>query len=389
MAVFSIETAKPLMSFFLRVPQTHSSFRNPDSSSCWNVTRVFLAAFAAFAQVATAETTTTSENPAHAAELSNFQNPAAMMGVESCRDCHDSHVEAWENTKHATSFSNLHERELAQSIASLLEVQPLEIRQEASCSRCHFTEEKIHGVIQIEQAVSCESCHGAGESWIDVHNNGSLSRQFRVLQSSKAGMAHPDNVHDMGKRCYDCHVIDSEALVNIAGHPATSEGFEFYSWSQGEMKHNFMYEKEGRKTKRNGKNPVEIPQSRARKLFLAGKLLHLSATLNAIAKSQDPPTDVEGNYVKLPDGKYTFAVQHALKARELAEEIRKLQKIVPNKCYAKVIGIMESLQLETGNTEAIQEAAGMVDDVAEHFCLDATGAEYPALDQILAKLEMR
>lgn len=318
-----------------------------------------------------------------------FLDPSAMMGVESCRDCHDSHVEAWETTKHATSFADLHERELAREIVSLLELEPLDIRRDASCVRCHFTEERIHGVIQVETAVSCETCHGAAGAWMDVHNNGAMSRQLRVLQSGKAGMAHPDNVHAMGKRCYDCHVIDSEALVNVAGHPATSPGFEFYSWSQGEMKHNFMYEKEGRKTKRNGSKQLPIPQNRARKLFLAGKLMHLSATLDAISKAQDPPTDVEGSYIKLPDGKYTFAVQHALKARELTEEIRELQKIAPNKCYELVLGIMDGLRLETGNSEAIAEAARLIDEEAEQFCLDATGAEFPKLDEMLSKLEMR
>lgn len=318
-----------------------------------------------------------------------FLDPSAMMGVESCRDCHDSHVEAWEETKHALSFTDLHERELAQKIAGLLELQPIDIRQEASCSRCHFTEERIHGVIQVEQAVSCESCHGAAGGWIDIHNKGSLSRSYRVAQAAQTGMLHPANVHDVGGRCFDCHVIDSEPLVNVAGHPATSEGFELYSWSQGEMKHNYMYEKEGRSTKRNGSKQLEIAQARKRKLYLSGKLLHLSATLAAIAKSQDPPTDVDGNYIRLPDGKYTYSVQHAIKAQALTTEIRQLQEMAPNKCYTKALEIMGELRLETGNNEAIQAASIEIDDLAKKFCMDATGQEFPKLDALLAKLELK
>ena len=312
-----------------------------------------------------------------------------MMGVESCRECHDSIVESWEETRHALSFVDLHERKLAQDIAALLEMQPLDIRRDASCTKCHFTEERIHGVVQVEQAVSCEMCHGASGGWIDVHNKGSLSRNYRVVQSKKTGMLHPENIHDIGGRCFDCHVIDSEPLVNVAGHPATSEAFELYSWSMGEMKHNFMYEKEGRKTRRNGSKQQPVAQARKRKLYLSGKLMHLGATLGAIAKSQDPPTDVDGAYIKLPDGKYTYAVQHALKAQSLTKEIRDLQKIVPNPCYAKALGIMDDLQLETGNSEAIQAAADEIDKIAEHFCVETNGTEFPQLDSLLAKLEMR
>mgnify|MGYP000942889739 CR=1 FL=1 len=42
-------------------------------------------------------------------------DPTRVLGVESCRECHDSIVESWERTRHATSFGTMTKSEAAKA----------------------------------------------------------------------------------------------------------------------------------------------------------------------------------------------------------------------------------------------------------------------------------
>jgi len=315
--------------------------------------------------------------------------PGKMMGVETCGDCHDSAVEAWEQSAHATSFLDLHERPLAKDIASLLGIRPLEIRRHQACVRCHVTEEEIHSVIQVNRAVSCESCHGAAADWIDLHNTASLSHAERTRRSREQGMIHPSSLYDLGKRCFECHVIDVEPLVNVAGHPAVSEGFELLSWSQGEVKHNFLVERPGRSKRKSSSTPQPVSQERKRMLYLTGKLLHLGASLEAVSRADDPPVDLRGEYIRLANGEYTYGVQLAAEIRRLTQEIRDLQAMISNAYFDAVLSIVADVKLVTGNQEELSAAAEEIDQVARDFSQHHSGDEFAVIDPILSLLEMR
>ena len=313
-------------------------------------------------------------------------DPSHTLGVESCRECHDSIVESWERSRHATSLTTLTRSEAARTIAHLAGIKPDTITTSGSCARCHFTQETLSGALQTTAAVSCESCHGGASEWIDLHNSKSRSRGQRVAEASAHGMKHPAATFAVAKSCFECHVVDDEQLVNKAGHPALSAGFELLSWYSGDVKHNFLVSKEGKAVKSNSGEPQPLPASRQRVLYLSGKLLHLSHSLSAIASSTDAPVDKDGKLLLLPSGLPTYAVQHALTAQNLVDELTTLQKQLPLPELAQVTGLMSGTPLSTGHAEEIASAAREVERLAEQFSQKNDGANLAALDRIIAQL---
>lgn len=314
-------------------------------------------------------------------------NATHTVGAESCRDCHTAIVETWERSRHATSFSTLANSVAARQMAKVIGMKPENITTNASCVRCHFTQEKLAGAVQTTAAVSCESCHGGAEKWIDVHNSKSLSRTERISQSCAAGMKHPGTIFATANSCYECHVVDDEQLVNKAGHPAMSNGFELYAWYKGEVKHNFLVSKEGKPVKSNSQDAQPIPIERKRMLFLTGKLLNLSHSLNAVASSLDAPVDAAGKLVRLPNGKPTYGVQHAQTVQRMIKEITALQAKVNIPEYAQVLGLTATLPLSTGHSKELGTAAAEIQRLAEQFTKRNEGAKYAAVDGELEKSE--
>lgn len=317
------------------------------------------------------------------------QNPLEMVGVESCRDCHEEMVDAWEKSDHARSFEVLAKSDKAKKIAEVLSIKPADIPTTVSCVRCHYTQETLASVAQTTEAVSCESCHGGGAGWIEEHNRKSLSRSERVDYSTRLGMAHPDSIHAITKTCYECHVVDDEQLVNMTGHPAISDDFEFLSWYSGEVKHNFLVQKAGKKTKSHTDTLQEISQTRKRMLYLAGKLHHLSHTLKAIARTKDAPVDKKGDFVRLENGRYTFGVQHALVIDQLKKDLEAVQKKTSISEFTQALVIVRGLSLKTGQSREINEAAEKVAKLAEEFCEKHDGKEFGAIDPMLKTLKPR
>lgn len=309
-------------------------------------------------------------------------------GIESCRDCHEEMVAAWERSVHATSFTTLGKSELTEKIAALMQIEPMEIPMTASCMRCHYTHESIAGSPQPTEAISCESCHGEALDWIDVHNRKSAPRAARISDAAEHGMVHPQSLAAMVKSCYGCHVVDDEQLVNMAGHPAISDGFEFLSWYSGEVKHNFLVD-EGGAVKGHSTNSQEIPQKRKRMLYLTGKLMHLAHTLRAMARAKDPPVDKEGKFIRLDNGRYTFAVQHALEVKRLQKDLESVLRKVAIPEYASALATLHGISFTTGNSDEFDQAATDLFRLAEKFSQERTGESYGAVDSILNNLDPR
>lgn len=313
-------------------------------------------------------------------------DPSHTLGVESCRECHEAIVDSWERSRHATSFSSLASSEAAAAMARLIGMKPDAIATSASCVRCHFTQETLASAVQTTAAVSCESCHGGAEQWIDVHNSKSRSRGERVEKAIALGMNHPASSFAVAKGCVECHVIDDEQLVNRAGHPALSEGFEVLSWYSGEVKHNFLVAREGKPLKSNGREAQPIAPAHQRMLFLTGKLLQLSQSLHALAGSVDAPVDKAGRLVRLPNGRPTYGVQHARTIARLTQEIRQLPATVDIPEFTRALGIMESVPLSTGHAAEMAAAATEIERLAEQFSKQNDGARFAALDSALRQL---
>ena len=78
-----------------------------------------------------------------------------------------------------------------------------------------------------------------------------------------------------GEKLFRCHTTADEELVNVDGHPAGSLDFEFVSWSQGLVRHNFLNS--------NGKiNELSSPE-RLRTMVVVGMIAEMEASLRATA----------------------------------------------------------------------------------------------------------
>ncbi|MAS94330.1 MAG: hypothetical protein CMO55_14120 [Verrucomicrobiales bacterium] len=311
---------------------------------------------------------------------------AKTAGIESCRDCHEEMVAAWERSIHAASFTTLGQSELTKKIAALMQIEPMEIPMTASCMRCHYTHESIAGSPQPTEAISCESCHGEALDWIDVHNRKSAPRAARISDATEQGMVHPQSLAAMVKSCYGCHVVDDEQLVNMAGHPAISDGFEFLSWYSGEVKHNFLVD-EGGAVKGHSTNPQPIPSARRRMLYVTGKLVHLSHTLKAMSRAKDAPVDRDGKYLRLENGRYTFAVQHALEVKRIRRDLEEVLGKVSIPEVRDALVLLDTLRFTTGQSNEFDSAAMELDRLAERFAEKRSGDQFAAIDPILDRLD--
>ncbi len=316
-------------------------------------------------------------------------DPNRTVGVESCRECHQEMVEAWEKSSHSTSFETLAGSAASARMAEILSIKPAEIPMNASCVRCHYTQEPLFSIPQSTEGVSCESCHGGGLDWMDEHNRRSLSRGGRVETATEKGMVHPATLFRMVATCYECHVVDDEQLVNRVGHPAISEGFEFLSWYSGEVMHNFLSPIHGDGVRKHLDTMQEIPQARKRMLYLVGKLQHVAQSLAALSRTSDAPTDPEGRFVRLENGDYTYGVQHALEVKRLGEDIEAVLEKAAIREFAEVLVLLRGLDFSTGHNADWKVAAEKVSRLAEEFCEKHDGSELGAIDPILKELSVR
>ena len=174
----------------------------------------------------------------------------SVLGYQKCIDCHELPAQAWMQSGHAQrSLEMLSTNLRALRYTQRLGIDPSELVQGSVCVDCHGTRQHTtHGPGHAVDGVSCESCHGpAGASansvgWYELHSgeeslpDGNKSDLDKVLK--EAGMAGSGNLYRMAVRCYGCHSVSNEAVVQ-AGHVTGTHEFEFTSWFSGEVRHNF------------------------------------------------------------------------------------------------------------------------------------------------------
>jgi len=113
--------------------------------------------------------------------LSAFYPLDTRVGAESCRSCHETQFQVWENTPHAKSHQGL----------------PPKYRQNNRCLFCHSLGQKEH-----LQGVQCESCHGAGHFY-----------QRSNIMKDKV-LAKFLGLRKKGQEiCWRCHTKDDPSLL--------------------------------------------------------------------------------------------------------------------------------------------------------------------------------
>lgn len=233
-------------------------------------------------------------------------DPKTVLGNDACVECHKAEVVAWQKSSHATdTFAYLSQPDAAK-IAGKLGVASAV--SESTCLTCHATQHASG----VAQHVSCESCHnGAGDGnghagWLTLHSDyGSgldakdkssrgkeveANYKNRMEECAVAGMRRSENLYLLAKNCLECHVVGSEQLVNDAGHPSQSKGFEFFEWSQGEVRHNYQLDQ--------GKNadaptvwtsarfqPGRTVEGHLQLMYVVGQIADLEVSLRNRAKA--------------------------------------------------------------------------------------------------------
>ena len=299
----------------------------------------------AFDMLSHAATSTSSESktiqPAAPAEAHR------VLGNQSCVKCHAPEIQVWKNTPHAKTFEQLHRSAEGKAIAAKLGLQS--IKYSDRCIACHYTQQKTAtGETHTIAGVSCESCHGAAKDWLELHhdyggegitrqNESPEHRQQRIARSVATGMRNPQNIYTVAQSCLRCHTAPDEELVNIGGHSAGSLDFEFVSWSQGLIRHNFV--------RSDGKSNTTSSPARLHLMFVAGMIAELEASLRATAMATT---------------KATYGVTAAKRAARAGGRLQSVSEKIDSPQIDQIVDIFNSVQLRLNNQEPLNEAADQV-----------------------------
>jgi hypothetical protein len=293
-------------------------------------------------------------------------DPAKVRGPEACGECHSAEIDAWKETHHYNTINTMHRTPEAQKISAKLNIKT--IKRESLCMNCHYTEKITPQGKDVVAGISCESCHGAGKDWIDIHGDYGgknvtreaetpAHRKQRIEQSLAKGMYRADVIYLVASRCYLCHTVPNEKLVNVGGHKAGSE-FELVAWSQGEVRHNY---------ERSDANP-ESPPERKRIMYVIGQGLALEANLRGVAKATE---------------KAPYATEMAKRVVASRENLKKIDAAVRLPEVEQMIATAEKVQLKLNNEAELVKAADEVNKAVQKFALSADGKKLAAVDPLL------
>lgn len=295
---------------------------------------------------------------------------AMIVGANACAECHKDSAKIWKATHHFTTFQNMPRSKEARAIARNMKIR--RIKSAPLCLSCHFTQRQVRGRVEVTSGISCEACHGAGRNWLDVHSgfSGKARKELeskaeaaaRWKKSEANGMIRPGNLYATAKRCYACHVVPKEQLVNVGGHPPGST-FELVAWSQGEVRHNIWYSK-GRSNPTAGIN-------RQRMMYLAGIAVEIEVSLRAVGVATQ---------------KKSYAIRMAHRAdaarNKMAAAARALPR-VPE--LRKIVELSHSAGLKLNNRPALFAAADGVAAQARTLLSKYDGSQFAKLDAFLPK----
>lgn len=292
-------------------------------------------------------------------------DPAKILGVNACIECHGHEVQkpAWEKSAHFKTFRELPRSDKSKEMCDKLGIRM--IRRDPLCQSCHFTVKMVKDKPRAISGISCESCHGAARDWIDIHNKISESKnpeekEQNMADSEKNGMIRPrHNMYLAAKKCFECHVVLEEKLVNEVGHPAGSD-IELVAWTLGEVRHNLLYTE--------GKENTDESAELKRVMYVVGLMLDLEFSLRGLA-------------VATANGNYIDAMEKRLKnARSKIIEIDEKMSIEEVKTTLDVIG---SVELKSDNESTLIKVADKIADAAQKFSKGRDGTKLGAIDVLV------
>jgi hypothetical protein len=289
---------------------------------------------------------------------------AKVVGPERCAECHKPEYEAWKETHHYGTLNTMHRTPRAQGIAEKLGLKS--IKRDSPCLGCHYTQQTKGGESEVIAGVSCEDCHGAARDWVDVHNDyggkgatkeaeSADHRRKRIEESIARGMKRPEHIYPVAANCFGCHNVPDEKLVNLGGHQPGSN-FELVSWSQGEVRHNYL----------DGKTNAADSAERLRVMYVIGQAVALETNLRDLAKATE---------------KAVFATSMARRVATAREALKKVDQAVAIPEVQQMLAVKAELKL--GNQAELLRAADQVGVAARRFAQSADGAKLAAIDPLL------
>jgi hypothetical protein len=205
---------------------------------------------------------------------------AKTVGPNTCGECHKEETAAWQESHHFKTFRDMPRNPKGKEIGEKMGIK--RVNSAGLCLTCHYTVDSKEKPVA---GISCESCHSPAKDWVKGHGEFSgksekteskAEEEARWKLAESKGMIRPDNLYELAKNCYACHVVPQEDLVNKGGHKAGSD-FELVSWSQGEVRHTTWYTK--------GKENTPANANRKRMLYLVGLGVELETGIRSIAKA--------------------------------------------------------------------------------------------------------
>ncbi len=293
-----------------------------------------------------------------------------VIGSKECGECHKAEVFTWKDTHHSTTFNLLPRKKNTKAISKKMGIRS--VKRDSDCLTCHFTSQIIDGKEKATSGIACESCHGPAKKWIKIHGDYGGKKVTKEMETPEhkaerfakieaANMIRPNDLYRVAENCYQCHTVPNEKLVNVGGHKAGSD-FELVSWSQGEVRHNFLNSSD--------KGNRQASQERKRLMFIVGRALHLEYSLRGVAKSTQ---------------KAKYAVTMAKRAAKIKKDLAAIQKIVNIPEIANMLSIAKSAKLKLNNETALLSAADKVGEEAKKLVKTYTGKEWKGLDKYIPK----
>ena len=294
--------------------------------------------------------------------------PEKVGGPESCAECHYEEIESWKKSIHNRTVNELHRK--PETAAMLTKLGLGKIKTERQCQECHYLNRLEDGDLIATNGISCESCHGAGQDWAKTHGDygegfkkntePAEHRARRRAQALLAGMIMADNLYALGSSCYQCHVMNDEKIVNVGGHPPLSEGFNFLTWSQGEVRHTMIHTD-------YQENPAATPAHR-RRLYVLGLVLEVEFGLRAVAQATER-------------GAYGLTLARRVDAAR--KQLEQIQALAPTPELGAIVPVATGAALRLNNAAALTAAAEKISVLGRQFAERITGEQLAAIDALI------
>lgn len=303
-----------------------------------------------------------------------WEDPTKIKTANTCRQCHTSEYEVWSKTAHARGFKSLHRKKAAEEIAKKMGFNL--IKRESLCLTCHYTPTVKNDTLRAISGVSCESCHGASADWLNIHNQyggkgftfeneTEAHKKERIETTRKLGMRRPSDLYPVASRCFQCHTVPQEKLVNVGGHGTGSSDFELVAWSQGEIRHNFF---ESFLTGDGTINAERSPE-RKRLMYVLGRALDVEYTVRGLAVAKEKK-------------RYFKAMSRRL--RQGVNELRAIQKRSNIAQVTQILTMVRQAKIVPDQNESLMNLATQIGEVTQVFLTEHDGSKLSALDGLVA-----